>query len=358
MRIALLTNAFPPTMRGGGGRIASWHEQILREAGHEVRVFCPPIEWFEKPLLMRLFYHFRDLLPRSAVVREIAMWQPDVLLTHNLTGCGFGTPQAVVNKNGAYWVHVLHDVQLFEPSGRLRDATRFTLWQQIWGGLRRLVLGNPGLVMSPTEWLFAEHQRRSLFTLSDVVVLPNPAPAEEFVLRSPRAPLTVLLVGATAEKGLAMAEWLAAHAQEIVVTATYSLGHQPAFSQESSVVFVPNSGPEEVIQMMKDADVLIVPSTIVENQPTVILEAASVGLPVIASDIGGIRETLGGAGRLCAPWDEQAWLEAIDAHKDAGYYGAQALQMYELARARNFVAYSETFVSILENVIQDQNDKS
>lgn len=343
-------------MRGGGGRIASWHEQILTAAGHEVRVFCPPIEWFEKPMVARLFHHFVDLLSRTPVVNEINVWQPDVLLTENLTGCGFGTPQAVLRTTQAKWIHVLHDVQLFEPSGRLRDAANFTLWQKAWGSLRHLVLGDPDLVICPTEWLLEEHRRRGLLARSEAVILPNPAPEEQFVLRSPRSPLSLLLVGATAEKGLRMAEWLAQNLEGISVTVTYPQNTEVKFGAQSLVLAVPNAGPEHVVQMMKDADVLIVPSTIAENQPTVILEAASVGLPVIASDIGGMRESLGEAGILCPPWDEQAWADAVEALKDTATYSSQALQMYELARARNFETYAQEFTSLFEEVTQDQND--
>ena len=356
MRIALLTNAFPPNMRGGGGRIAAWHEEFLTNAGHEVRVFCPAIDWLSKPIYVRLWYHFRDLLSRTVITQEMIAWHPDLILTENLTGCGFGTPQAVIAKTGARWVHVLHDVQLFEPSGRLVNTERITLWQQFWGGLRRLVLGDPDLILSPTQWLLSEHQRRGFFLHSDVTVLPNPAPDEQFVLRSPRSPLSLLLVGATAEKGLAMAEWMAAFIDDITVTVTYPSLSPPVISRDSQVLFVPNNGPDEVIQLMKEADVLIVPSTIAENQPTVILEAASVGLPVIASDIGGMRETLADTGLLCHPWDEKVWLEAIERYQDSGFYGSQALQAYELARQRNQTQYRRDFVALVEGIIEDQND--
>jgi glycosyltransferase involved in cell wall biosynthesis len=43
---------------------------------------------------------------------------------------------------------------------------------------------------------------------------------------------------------------------------------------------------------MKNANCLIVPSLCYENSPTVIYEAIAVGLPIIASKIGGITELL------------------------------------------------------------------
>ena len=45
-------------------------------------------------------------------------------------------------------------------------------------------------------------------------------------------------------------------------------------------------------ELMCRAKCLVVPSLCYENQPTVIIEAQQNGLPVIASDIGGIPEIL------------------------------------------------------------------
>ena len=43
---------------------------------------------------------------------------------------------------------------------------------------------------------------------------------------------------------------------------------------------------------MAKADALVLPSVVVENCPGVILEARTVGLPVIASDVGGVSELI------------------------------------------------------------------
>ncbi|MDP3793692.1 MAG: glycosyltransferase, partial [Candidatus Uhrbacteria bacterium] len=182
MRIAVLTNDDPQHARGGAGRIAGLQIEMLRTAGHEVRVWCPKILWLEESKWRRLYHHLKDLCARSNIVAEIRDWKPDVLVTHNLTGCGFGSPSAIQSRE-VRWIHVLHDVQLFEPSGKVYDAMRITFWQRLWSCLRRRYFGTPNLVLSPTQWLMIEHQRRGFFLHTQTEVLPNPAPPVEFVSR-------------------------------------------------------------------------------------------------------------------------------------------------------------------------------
>lgn len=49
---------------------------------------------------------------------------------------------------------------------------------------------------------------------------------------------------------------------------------------------------DHVADYMQLMDILVFPSLFIESQPNVILEAMSMGVPVIAGDIGGIRELL------------------------------------------------------------------
>ena len=57
----------------------------------------------------------------------------------------------------------------------------------------------------------------------------------------------------------------------------------------------------------------VVPSICYENSPTVIYEASLVGVPVIASNIGGIPELVveGESGLLVKPGDEQDLARAM-----------------------------------------------
>lgn len=112
MRLAILTNDYPPRARGGAGVVAETYARELERRGHEVKVFLKNADLYQRSAFNRLLFHVQDLWPRRSLVQEISTWKPDVLLTHNLTGCGFATPR-LIQRRGIRWIHFLHDVQLF-----------------------------------------------------------------------------------------------------------------------------------------------------------------------------------------------------------------------------------------------------
>ena len=63
---------------------------------------------------------------------------------------------------------------------------------------------------------------------------------------------------------------------------------------------------------MRTWTVAVVASTEPEAGPLVALEAMSIGVPVVATDHGGVREVLGDAGLLVTPGDPGALANAID----------------------------------------------
>lgn len=354
VRIAVLSNAYPPQHEGGAARIAAIQVEMLKKAGYEVRVWSPPVSWFGEPAWKRFFCHLADLGPNEALVEDILAWQPDVLITHNLTGCGFATP-STIQLRGVRWVHVLHDIQLFEPSGRLYTLKPVTFWQLFWARLREPFFKRPDMVISPTRWLIEQHRYRFLLKGLEIrcELLPNPGPASVPLARlqfhEPRVRL--LFVGHVTEaKGSRLLMELVKKMR--LPFELHVVGDGPDLSALKAasphVVAHGSCSSEEVLEHMREADLLLVPSSIHENQPTVILEAASVGLPVIAAHRGGIVETLGiAAAHMVCPHRGECWTKAIERLRDPHTYQHHVHLMHHVAEAHDPEVYAQKFISLV-----------
>ncbi len=104
---------------------------------------------------------------------------------------------------------------------------------------------------------------------------------------------------------------------------------------------------------MRDWTVAVVASTEPEAGPLVALEAMSVGVPVVATDHGGVAEVLGDAGLLVPPGDRHTMTEAIARLlDDEALYercraaGPQRIVDAQLTRAD----HEQRFVSALDTV--------
>lgn len=324
MRIAVLTNDYPPTATGGAGVIAEIQVRELERRGHVVNVIVCRPEWKRHSAAVRLVFHLFDLRAQSRLCEDVLRWKPDVLLTHNLTGCGFGTPRAI-QKTGVRWVHVLHDVQLIEPSGQILIGESWPLlrstWRTVWSALRRRSLGSPEVVVSPTRWLLDVHTAYGFFRSLSQSVIPNPLPlgirsaasqAESNLLVEKK----LLYVGRVdRDKGI-----------DVLVEAWQSLGKdRPRLAvvgdgerrralSEMSDIRLEVRGPQphaEVLKCMSECSVVVVPSLVMENQPTTILEALALERRVVGSAVGGIPETLKDAGWIVPPGDVPALAVAL-----------------------------------------------
>lgn len=330
MRLAILTNAYPPDARGGAGQIAWLQVEGLRARGHEVQVWHVPLAWSHQSIVRRLGHHLYDLIKPHECIGEILAWKPDRLLTHNLTGIGFSIPKQI-QKEGIPWVHVLHDVQLFEPSGQISRWDAITAWQRMWSTLRASALGKPNAVISPTQNLLTAHKRRGFFLEVPTVVIPNPAPPLWRSKRARHQPLRALFVGRwSSEKGARLLEVLWSGATTSLIE-WHLIGPGTNDLVPPLGVGYGSQDVSQILARMREVDVLCVPSQLMENQPTVLLEAMSQGLPVIASQQAGIEETLGAAGVLCNPVDVSSWERALDnlIREDDAAYQMRVTKMYD-----------------------------
>jgi len=140
--------------------------------------------------------------------------------------------------------------------------------------------------------------------------------------------MTVLFVGRTIpDKGvdvlLRAAALLATDAIEILVLGSQNFDpHAPLSPYESSlrelaaasrtpVRFLPTVGRHRIPDVLRTADVLVVPSRWPEPYGLTVTEGMATGIPVVASAVGGIPEALGGSGILVPPDDPDALVDAL-----------------------------------------------
>jgi glycosyltransferase involved in cell wall biosynthesis len=267
----------------------------------------------------RFLWHLRDMRnARSAATfaEILALERPDVVHTHNLMGLGFLLPKAVRDA-GIRHVHTVHDVQLIHPSGLLRgDGRRLSLAQRAYVPLMRSLMGSPEAVVFPSEFLKALHERLGFFPRSRRVVVRNPAPAAIAEPRPvPAAPRFLFVGQLERHKGvtLLLDAWekagLAAGASlEIAGDGSLAAETAARAAALAGVSMLGKLSGHDLVAAYDRASHVVVPSLVIENQPTVILEAMSRGAPVIAASTGGIPELVreGEHGALFPPGDADA----------------------------------------------------
>ncbi len=351
MKIGIITNLYPPFSRGGAenvivrtvGQLMAMGHDVFVITGHPKRLgtkvvldrssteriyrFFPrnfyfTLDDYKYPWLTRFFWHVRDALSWHgaehirAILRDE---QPDVVITHNLKGIGLNIPSVIADLHIPH-VHVAHDLQLIVPSGLLMfGQEKQNILQKIAYGAYRMVckqkFDNPDLVIFPSRYLKDVYDAHKFFPKSERMVMQNPAPNYAENKRKGRSggPLKLLFVGQLGKhKGLAfLLDALKRFTGDVRL---YVAGAGPMKSevetmaaQDKRIVFLGYTPPEELANVFSVVDALIVPSLCYENSPTVIYESLMAGVPVIASQIGGVGELLceGETGMLFTPGNEE-----------------------------------------------------
>ena len=328
MRICLINNLYPPFSRGGAERIVELSARGLKSAGHEVFIITtkPIFRKIDKasnkikvyyinsffyyldkiPMILRLFWHISDMFNAGKYIKIKSILKkekPDMVLTHNLKGLG-GYTSAAINKLGIKHIHTLHDIQLLHPSGLLvhgQENKLNTVLSKIYFKINRFYFRNVKIVISPSKWLIKEHLKYNFFVNSRKLILPNPVLVKKFSdhknFKANFPVIKLLYIGHinNAKGALFLIDALKK------LTLKYRLGlagqiYSPTVKKKialnKNIDFLGYLNRDEIEKIIRESDLLIVPSLCYENSPTVIYEAASMGLPVLASRIGGITETV------------------------------------------------------------------
>jgi len=364
MKIAVITNLYPPISRGGAEKVAQRVVGELAQRGHEVVVistmpFCgfnafspqikeslsetvyrffPPnvyytLNDFKNPYLLRAIWHAIDLFSpfaTKAVEGILRTERVEIALTHNLKGLGLQTPRAM-RKLGIPFIHTVHDIQLSVPSGLLIYGESMSPFENIlrrpYETAVRWAMGKPNLVISPSKFLADFYRQRGFFKGTEVKILRNPAPemhgAKRPLVRV-EGPLRILFA-AQLERHKGIEEILEAFKLSDIPLELHIAGDgtfrtlvEEASQANSRIVYHGYVSSGALEHLFSIVDVMVAPSRCFENSPTIIYESLQCGVPVIASDVGGIGELVnpGQNGYLVEPGNSSALAEAIKKMSD------------------------------------------
>ncbi len=339
MKVCLINSLYYPDSRGGAEHVVRKTASLLRDDGHEVvviatkrmkssvekcenidgvkvyridkRNICDFYEYTDKPLWFRLVWLGIDLFNpfhAMSVKRILKHEKPDVVHTHNMRGLSYLLP-LVIRNLGIRHVHTLHDIQYSYPSGVLVCGEEKSMINNFF--LRswyeyacKVLLGSPNVVISPSKWLIDFYSNRGFFDRSSKKVVRNPIAVNgvgriETETDKNGNPIKLLYVGQIEHhKGVlffldSVKRSVSSDFRiqiSIVGSGSKEKDVQNIAKQDCRVVFHGRLGNDELEAHYKSADLLIMPTLTYENLPTVILEAFSFGIPVVASNIGGVPE--------------------------------------------------------------------
>jgi len=376
MKICAINNLYFPYNKGGAEKVIEAVRYFWTQKGHDFFVISSRPKkkshkneeikrdyyfnsWYfdlnKMPRLFRYFWHLYDLfdvITAFKICRVVKKEKPDFILLNNLKGLSYFLPFFLKNLK-IKTILILHDVQLIEPSGLIifekENRIKSTI-NRFYIFLCRMLYSGIVFVISPSKWLLDLHVQNDFFKKAIIKkVVPNPAP--DFYtecIQHNHGVNNFLFVGQLAShKGVDMLVDVFSRQADFKLN-IIGEGHKINKNKYFNIEFLGKMNRNEVLKKMKEADCLVVPSLCYENSPTVIYEAASVGLPVIASRIGGIPELvkyLGGA--LFNPGDKLDLMKKIIwASKNPKILREMGLKSREKIKQYSVVNYCEQIESI------------
>jgi glycosyltransferase involved in cell wall biosynthesis len=333
VRVLIVTGIWPPDV-GGPASHAPEVAAFLRGRGHEVEVVTTapaapatepyPVHWISRsqPVLLR---YARGALLVGRVAREADVVYSTGMYGRTFVGGLLARVPRVVKLTGdpAYERAVRYgltrlDIDDFQHSHDLRlswlKAMRdLTLW-----GATRYACPSRSLRDFAARWRLVRPDR--------IVVLPNPIsvsdPGDRDELRRTHGfegPTLVYAGRLVLQKSLDVALRAVARCDGVVLVLAGDGPERPGLESlvaelgiQERVRFLGPQPRERVFQLLAAADAELLSSGW-ENFPHSVVEGLAVGTPVIATNVGGVREivTDGVNGLLVPPHDPEALAVAI-----------------------------------------------
>lgn len=318
-QVSVITSAPTP----GGNVVIETIEQITiyRIPTHllNIPIYSKKITWLGK-IPSVLLYWFNPWV-YTAVKKSIAAIDPDVCHTVDTLYLSLAAMIAV-RHSGRPWVHSLLYVNLIKPTGmiwnpRLKNGIG---WWKLMLPLTRWLIRSPNVVITPSAFSLALHQRYGFFSRSETTLIPlGPMHPIHPQSRPNHQPKQFLTVGRmNREKGtlIVLRAFLAYSNPDarltIIGTGPDDAAIRSLAQSDSRISVRGHLTSEELGQAFSGSDVYISASMALETFNLTISEAFHAGLPVIASNVGAQPELVAtGCGLIFPPGDQVALTQAM-----------------------------------------------
>jgi len=364
LRILICSSFFPPHYLGGAELIAYKQAKLLRRMGHDVRVFSGRLggHWFRPHRVKQengIFqvtrvslsaqdisgtsWDFNSSDIRHAFCGTLEDFTPDVVHFHNIVGLSIGMVEECYRR-GIPTVMTLHDYwgicfknTLLKNNGNICKQGGLVCLdcREMLVGLSPLpspvrnahillALRQVDRLLTPSHYVATQYAANGV-PHDRITVIQNGIDGENFAAgQRHTAKLTLGFIGHLGKhKGLdvllhALSLMDASRVRLLVVGTGEDAEWLQTFCHERGlnpyVTFVGHVENHRIASIYQQINVLVVPSVWPENSPVTITEAMASGIPVIASDVGGISELVedGITGYLIPLRDSLAIAERIE----------------------------------------------
>jgi glycosyltransferase involved in cell wall biosynthesis len=305
------------------------------KAGHDVGVICDSLTGgrFEDEVIasvaprlalgvtrfpMRRSVSLTDFVAVRRVLEHLGTTTPDVLHCHGAKGGAYGRLIAA-------WLGRRRPIaSIYAPHGGSLHYDQTSLEGRFYFRVERMLERVTDALIHVSAYEAGIYRNKIGVPRCRAAVIRNGLREEEFVPVTPRNDARDLLfLGMLRDlKGVdlfleAIARIEAVHGRKLtahVVGQTEEPGRYESLSCNLGIADrVLFSDPMPTRQAFASARLIVVPSR-AESMPYVVLEAIAAGMPIVATDVGGIPEIFGpAAGELVPPGDAAALAGAIDA---------------------------------------------
>ncbi|QNL52088.1 glycosyltransferase family 4 protein [Olivibacter sp. SDN3] len=352
MKILYINALYSPDILGGAELSLKVLVEAMQANGHEVAVlslqpagrlkeeYVDGVKVYRAPLKnrywpfhkskpgkwARLRWHLKDRYNRQMrtyVRKVIAKENPTIISCHNLVGWSIAVWDEI-KKSNLPLVQVLHDLYLLCPNSDMFKGNASCQHQclqcKLLRSKHRKLSAKVDAVVGISNFILKRFNHFHYFPYAQKHVIynsrqipPPPLPSDRKVYEA----LKVGYIGTLAEKkGI---EWLIQQFEQLQINATLTIAgagkkdyeeHLHAITKAPNIAFI---GSTDSTLFYKEVDVLVVPSLWQEPLGMVAIEALANHLPVIANNIGGLRETVKHEvnGLLCESADPNSLGKAI-----------------------------------------------